>query len=73
MLENFYQNIRQYVRSVDSFQLLRPNGKQELATECEPFRHKIDSVSGNKLKYTPCGAIANSLFNGKSTNLIFSN
>ncbi|CAF0722003.1 unnamed protein product [Brachionus calyciflorus] len=62
MLDNYYQNIRQYVRSVDNNQLLNHMTFEDLAIECEPFRYKVEK---DKLlrKYEPCGAIANSLFN----------
>lgn len=65
MLDNYYQNQRRYVRSVDQYQLLGMRNKpdQDLASECEPFRYYKKSPN-LKLKYTPCGVIANSIFNG---------
>jgi len=58
-LENFYQNHRRYVKSRNDEQL---GGEavsiSSLNEECEPF----DVVNGNAV--APCGAIANSLFNG---------
>lgn len=60
-LTNFYQNHRRYVKSRDDSQLLGREGI--LSTNCEPFdyEHKED---GKKIPIAPCGAIANSLFNG---------
>jgi hypothetical protein len=59
-LENFYQNHRRYVKSRNDDQL---GGEavsiSALNQECEPF--DVD-VNGNAI--APCGAIANSLFNG---------
>ena len=66
MLENFYQNQRRYVKSIDNYQLLGLKGKNnsELSENCEPFRYTIQN--NVKLKNIPCGAIANSFFNGMS-------
>lgn len=64
-LTNFYQNHRRYVRSRDDNQL---NGQvmdpSQLVDDCNPY--KTTSLNGSSLGYAPCGAIANSLFNGKS-------
>lgn len=62
-LSNFYQNHRRYVKSRDDDQLLgarkTPN---TLSEDCQPFQKKTE---GDKTYgYAPCGAIANSLFNG---------
>jgi hypothetical protein len=66
MLENYFQNSRRYVKSLDTYQLLGRRKNDELAPECEPYRYHLDDKNPNiKLKYTPCGAIANSIFNGK--------
>eukprot|EP00041_Stephanoeca_diplocostata_P024456 m.620182 g.620182 ORF g.620182 m.620182 type:complete len:423 (+) comp22532_c0_seq2:205-1473(+) len=55
LLENFYQNHRRYVRSRDDFQL---RGQVAQGNEdCEPF------ITRNNKYYSPCGLIANSLFN----------
>ncbi|KAG2468791.1 CC50A protein, partial [Polypterus senegalus] len=58
-LSNFYQNHRRYVKSRDDSQL---NGDISSLTnpskECEPYRES------EKKPIAPCGAIANSLFNG---------
>ena len=56
-LTNFYQNHRRYVKSRDDKQLYgditrAPN------EDCKPF-----DTDNNSVKYAPCGAIANSLFN----------
>lgn len=58
-LTNFYQNHRRYVKSRDEKQLLgdissTPN------TDCNPY----DIDEDTKKPIVPCGAIANSLFNG---------
>lgn len=61
-LSNFYQNHRRYVKSRDDNQLLG-NLDTSPSSDCAPF-HKDDAG-----KYiAPCGAIANSLFNGKDLN-----
>ncbi|XP_038160856.1 cell cycle control protein 50A-like isoform X2 [Cyprinodon tularosa] len=58
-LSNFYQNHRRYVKSRDDSQL---NGNEESlrspSKECEPY-----AMHDNK-PIAPCGAIANSMFNG---------
>lgn len=60
-LSNFYQNHRRYVRSRDDNQLkgdvIDPGS---LNADCDPYRTANSSTG-----YAPCGAIANSLFNGK--------
>jgi len=58
-LTNFYQNHRRYVKSRDELQLLG-NVDKEPSDDCSGY-----SKDGDK-KIVPCGAIANSLFNGKS-------
>jgi len=65
-LTNFYQNHRRYVKSRDDNQLL---GSQktysQLSSDCEPYRGVANSsLPGGGVPYAPCGAIANSLFNG---------
>ncbi|CAM1154445.1 TMEM30A (predicted) [Pycnogonum litorale] len=59
-LTNFYQNHRRYVKSRDDSQLLGQSGK--LSSDCEPFDYVKDG--DKKVPIAPCGAIANSLFNG---------
>lgn len=58
-LTNYYQNHRRYVKSRDDNQLL---GHLELtpSNDCNPYQ--IDKKT--QKPYAPCGAIANSLFNG---------
>lgn len=63
MLENFYQNQRRYVKSRDSDQLLG-SAHDYLSTDCEPFRYQKTDDSLKVLKISPCGAVANSIFNG---------
>lgn len=61
-LTNFYQNHRRYVKSRDDKQL-----KGDLTSEnseCEPF---LKPSQNSTVKYAPCGAIANSLFNDTIT------
>ena len=64
-MTNFYQNHRRYVRSRDDDQLhgdmLSPG---DLNDDCDPY--KETSNNGSNFGYAPCGAIANSLFNGMS-------
>lgn len=56
---NYYQNHRRYVKSRDDKQLL---GKTDrVVGECQPFQK---TSNGTDADYTPCGAIANSRFNG---------
>jgi hypothetical protein len=65
MLDNFYQNSRRYVKSIDHYQLLgrRVDEDDPLSADCDPYSHYEDE-NGVKHKYAPCGAIANSFFNG---------
>ena len=61
-LSNYYQNHRRYVKSRDDKQLGGADITREgqLSGDCEPFR-----ANGTGTPYAPCGAIANSLFNGE--------
>lgn len=63
-LSNFYQNHRRYVKSRDDNQLL---GRLDAdpSSDCAPFAYGNDST-GVERPIAPCGAIANSMFNGKS-------
>lgn len=63
-LSNFYQNHRRYVKSRDDNQLLG-NLKSDPSTDCAPFAFANDS-NGVLKPIAPCGAIANSMFNGKT-------
>lgn len=64
-LSNFYQNHRRYVKSRDDHQLLGSLG--DVSNECDPFARYPDPANPSVTKQVvPCGAIANSLFNGKS-------
>lgn len=63
MLENFYQNQRRYDRSRDDYQLLGSTDDY-LESTCDPFRYPKSHTSLKIYKYAPCGAVANSLFNG---------
>ena len=61
-LSNFYQNHRRYVKSRNDEQLAG-NGVSYGAlrnTDCSPY----DVDTENETYIAPCGAIANSLFNG---------
>lgn len=62
-LTNYYQNHRRYVKSRDDDQLL---GKLSASpsSDCNPFRD-----DSNNMPVAPCGAIANSLFSGKWSNV----
>ncbi|KAI3641353.1 hypothetical protein MIR68_000483 [Amoeboaphelidium protococcarum] len=57
-LTNFYQNHRNYVKSVDATQLKGSADTSSISTNCAP----LDKAS-NDVFYYPCGLIANSLFN----------
>ena len=59
-LTNYYQNHRRYVRSRDDNQLL--GNKGQLTSDCNPYVYA--EVNRTDVPYAPCGAIANSLFNG---------
>ncbi len=59
-LVNYYQNHRRYVRSRDDNQLLGKTAA--VSSDCQPFQYT--SINGTNIDYTPCGAIANSKFNG---------
>ena len=61
-LTNFFQNHRSYVKSRDDSQLLGDVGKKP-SDDCKPFQDEAGKP------YIPCGAIANSLFSGKSLGL----
>lgn len=67
-LTNYYQNHRRYVKSRDDDQL---RGKDVSysnlrGSDCSPF---IGNSSVAE-QYAPCGAIANSMFNGNDSVLI---
>ena len=59
-LTNYYQNHRRYVKSRDDNQLAGQK-LDKLNSECEPYRYNENETA----MFAPCGAIANSLFNGK--------
>lgn len=61
-LTNYYQNHRRYVKSRDDDQLLGRLSPTP-STDCDPF-----GKTDNGMPIAPCGAIANSLFNGKSSS-----
>lgn len=67
-LSNYYQNHRRYVKSRDDDQLLGRLSPTP-STDCVPFAY-ADDENGVQKPIAPCGAIANSLFNG-NTNFIF--
>lgn len=56
-LENFYQNHQRYVTSLEYTQLLGRNKKESDLSGCSPLKK-----NGSKI-LSPCGLIANSLFN----------
>ena len=59
-LTNYYQNHRRYVKSRDDDQLLGRLSDTP-SSDCHPFDKDPDK---NNQPIAPCGAIANSLFNG---------
>ena len=69
-LSNFYQNHRRYVKSRDDHQLL--GSLDEVSNECDPFaRYSTDPNNSSAVKQVvPCGAIANSLFNGDNRKIL---
>lgn len=58
-LTNYYQNHRRYVKSRDDDQLLGRISRTP-SSDCDPFDKTDDGRT-----IVPCGAIANSLFNGE--------
>lgn len=71
-LSNFYQNHRRYVKSRDDHQLLGTLGP--VSNECDPFARYPDPNDPSIIKQVvPCGAIANSIFNGISGDFILKN
>lgn len=58
-LTNFYQNHRRYVKSRDDVQLLGKLSKDP-SPDCAPY--KIENNTNKPI--APCGAIANSMFDG---------
>ena len=64
-LDNFFQNHRKYVKSRDDTQLMgsfeNDLGKSAPSPDCAPF-----AMANATFGYAPCGAVANSLFNGWS-------
>lgn len=67
-LSNYFQNHRRYVLSRDDDQL---NGQDIEAPSDMCSSYDRLNVSGVMKIIAPCGAIANSLFNGKLCNLGF--
>ena len=67
MLENYFQNIRQYVKSGDISQFYENDLNNNLAMECSSLKNHKSQKKKEKIdkKNEPCGAIANSVFNGK--------
>ena len=67
-LDNFFQNHRKYVKSRDDTQLMgsfeNDLGKSAPSPDCAPF-----AMANATFGYAPCGAVANSLFNGWSNFL----
>lgn len=57
-LTNFYQNHRRYVKSRDDIQML--GDYKHSSADCQPFEK-----DANGTIIYPCGAVANSMFNGK--------
>ena len=67
-LTNFYQNHRRYVRSRDDNQIHGNSmSPSDLNDDCDPY--KTVEINGTTYGYAPCGAIANSKFNGMKSNL----
>lgn len=60
-LTNFYQNHRRYVKSRDDVQLL---GKLSPVVSSDCYPYSSDPKTSKPI--APCGAIANSMFNGNN-------
>ena len=71
-LSNFYQNHRRYVKSRDDKQLggAEVTSEGDLNGDCDPYVGYTDENETTPIPYAPCGAIANSLFNGGSAKFI---
>ena len=66
-LTNFYQNHRRYVKSRDDDQLRGEHiSGNNLNSDCEPYKTYNDT---SDVGIAPCGAIANSIFNGVCINM----
>jgi hypothetical protein len=66
-LSNFYQNHRRYVKSLNADQLKGKEAKGLEDSDCKPLA--TIRVDGQDKEVYPCGLIANSIFNGRSTFL----
>ena len=66
-LTNYYQNHRRYVKSRDDWQLRGEDVSYSglKSGDCAPFVGN----STSDIQYAPCGAIANSMFNGDDSLL----
>uniref|UniRef100_A0A0N4Z580 Cell cycle control protein 50A n=1 Tax=Parastrongyloides trichosuri TaxID=131310 RepID=A0A0N4Z580_PARTI len=66
-LDNYYQNIRRYQKSLSGFQLIGSNIYD--VTDCGIYSRENENDPTSKVIY-PCGAMANSMFSDKF-NLVF--
>merc|ERR1719421_1766368 len=65
-LNNFYQNHRRYVKSLDVEQLMGDTSDPPTAGQCDPLSKEADCYGDDMdqdCHLNPCGLIANSLFN----------
>lgn len=73
-LNNFYQNQRLYMKSVDWGQLRGEARSYDQLGDCSPLvapsDGAIDKETGKKIVYYPCGLIANSMFNDSISGLV---
>lgn len=72
-LENYYQNSRIYVKSVEPNQLQGQALPYSQLSDCSPLQGPpgFDSMGDQRPVYYPCGLIANSFFNGKNNFIVF--
>lgn len=65
-LQNYFQNHRLYVKSVNTDQLEGQALAYDSLSECFPLQGPPGFSGADRPVYYPCGLIANSLFNGTS-------
>lgn len=64
-INNFYQNHRRYLNSID-LQQLRGGFTRDPSADCRPESVRTD----NGVPYLPCGLIGNSWFNGELSEIV---
>ncbi|VDM38465.1 unnamed protein product [Toxocara canis] len=62
-LDNYYQNLRRYMKSRSDAQLI---GDLQNVGDCAPYAY-LNTSTGQQKVIAPCGAVANSMFNDTFT------